>query len=183
MTSKLSEIGQDAYLDMTPLRGQTIDLRWRFVTYDIDEEELINFDERDGWYIDDLELLDIKFYEVEASISADNAETVTDGLKEIVIESDGTIVNTKDLEIPGVSLSLNPNPTKDQVTVQVSSDRVMQAQLTMLSIEGQELSRQQVSLYENQNYINLNLESLPGGIYLIQLRNDDKVITKKLVVE
>ncbi len=172
----------DSYIDLSEYQGQTIDVRFRFATYDIDENAVTTFLPTDGWYIDDLELMDLKTYEVEATISADNADLVTDGVKEIVMDSDGVEdgTSTEDLSIAGVEVNLNPNPASDHVTVNIKSDRLIPVQLQVLTIDGRILHNNNVEIRKGANFVNLDLSTYDSGLYLVQLRSEDKVTTKKL---
>lgn len=176
---------QDSYIDLTALQGENFDIRFRFATYDIDEEDILDNELDDGWYIDDLELMDIKTYELEAVISADNAEEVSDGLKEIIIDSDGIPdgTNTEDLLLEGVILEVAPNPASESVTLDIMSNRNLDAKLSLLSIDGRVLDSQTLNLYQNRNFVNLDVSEYSAGFYLIQLRSGDKLITHKLIIE
>lgn len=175
----------DSYIDLSSLKGETIDLRFRFATYDIDPESVLVTEIDDGWFVDDVELMDIKTYNLEAVISADNAEDVSDGGKEVIIDTDGIAdgTNTDDLRLQGVAVELAPNPAAENVTVKITSDRTLDAQLSLMSVDGRTLNAEPVSLHENSNYINLDVSNFASGFYLLQLRSGDKLITNKLIIE
>lgn len=178
---------RDAYIELDTFLVQNvnkIDVRFRFATYDIDPDDFITFDSDNGWFVDDLELMDIKTYVAEASISADNAETITDGKDEIVIDSDGIEdgTGTEDL-IEGVTVAMAPNPASDNVTVKISSDRNLTLNVSLVSIDGRQLKNETTNIYENDNYINMDVSGFASGFYLLQLRSGNKMITKKLIIE
>ncbi len=175
----------DSYIALDSIQSNNFDIRFRFATYDIDPENTLDNELVDGWYIDDLELMDIKSYELEAIISADNADPVTDGEKEIIIDSDGIPdgTNTEDLLLEGVILEVAPNPASESVTLDIMSNRNLDAKLSLLSLEGRILDAQSLNLFQNRNLVNLDVSDYAAGFYLIQLRSGDKLITHKLIIE
>jgi len=113
------------------------------------------------------------------------ADPVTDGIKEVVIDSDGIPdgTNTSDLLLEGVQVELAPNPAAQNVTIKIVSDRNLKAQLNLLSLEGRVLSTESISIRENGNFVNLDISEFSAGFYLLQLRSGDKLITHKLIIE
>ena len=89
----------------------------------------------------------------------------------------------KNLVEPGtakIELKVFPNPTKSQkVTIQMPSDEISEIQL--MSIVGKEVIQKKlesgIHLYE------LNLQGIPDGVYLIQVKTpENKAVVKKLLI-
>ncbi len=182
--SGLSELGdfQPVYLDLSSLTGETISVRFRFGTQDIDPAETLTFARDRGWYIDDLELLDTKSYETEACIMADNAETACTGIFETLINS-RNMVATEDLTIEGVELSLYPNPAGDYTQLRVLADEAFRGAVNIYSLDGRQVLNNIIDIHQSENIIPLNTTGYAPGFYILQLTSGDKFITKKLIIE
>ncbi len=170
------------YIDFTDI-NEPIDLRFRFTTYDINDEMDVIFDVDEGWFIDDFEVMDLRTYEVEATISADNADPISDGVREVIIDSNRRTVSTNDIELEGIELQLIPNPASDNVTVMINSDRNLDLNISLVSIEGRAVYNDVARVFENQNFMDLDISDLAGGFYLLQISSEGKVITEKLIIE
>ena len=161
---------------------ENISLRFRFSTYDFDETIDVTFESDNGWFVDDFELMDLETYLVEASISGDNAETVTDGVREIIIDSDRVPTSTEDL-LEGVDVTLTPNPADDNLTLTLNSDRTIDANISIVSLDGRVMGNKPTTLFQDQNIINLDVSQYAAGFYILQIASEGRIITKKLVIE
>ncbi len=176
---------QAGYLNFEDMVGQEFDLRFRFSTHDPDPNTEIIFEPDNGWFIDDFEVMDLKTYNVETTISADNADEISSGQDEIIIDSDrmpdGT--STDDILLEGVQVELIPNPASDNVTVKINSDRNLDLNISLLSIDGREVYSGVQQVSQNQNIMDLDLSNYAGGFYMLQINSEGKVITEKLIIE
>jgi uncharacterized repeat protein (TIGR03803 family) len=82
-----------------------------------------------------------------------------------------------------VRLSVAPNPTSGKVSVGYRMQDAGYGILTIMDLRGKELM-ELVKEHEipGEHQIDLNLENLPAGVYLIRLIMGNKSVTKKLVV-
>lgn len=174
----------DSYIDLTDEKGQNLDIRFVFGTYDInnDGEETIFFGDDDGWFIDDFELMDLKTYKTVATISADNADTQTTEVIETIIDSDG-MVGVEDLETLGMSIELFPNPADDLATIRIISENKMYARIELSTIEGKTMMNKSIEILDSNNLYNLDLAQYDTGVYLVQVISGDRITTKKLIIE
>ncbi len=176
---------QAGYLNFSDMVGQDFSIRFRFSTHDFNTAVDTPFDQDNGWFIDDFEVMDLKSYFVQASISADNADEITDGEREIIIDSDrmpdGT--STDDILLDGVDVELIPNPASDNVTVRINSDRNLDLNISLVSIEGREVYRDAQQITQNQNIMDLDISNFASGFYMLQINSEGKVITEKLIIE
>lgn len=72
-------------------------------------------------------------------------------------------------------ITVYPNPAEKMVRIQSSDERIKQVKL--YSIAGQELLSQVV----HTSFADVNVESLPAGLYLLQVSVGDRFVTTKLV--
>lgn len=73
-----------------------------------------------------------------------------------------------------LQVSMYPNPTTNQVSIAGLQSK---ANVAILSVTGQKIME---TLYENDSPLHLDLNA---GVYLVQIREGDKSVTKKLVVQ
>jgi hypothetical protein len=137
------------YIDLTPYAGQTIALRFR-LTAD-------QFQELDGFYVDDLE------------ISYSEPGFV---LTNQLAGSDFRL-------LPG-----RPNPASDRTVIQWENpdNKVQKAELVMVNAFGRVVHRQAVELTQ-QSQLAVNTASWPVGVYTYYLQSEDGTTpTQKLTI-
>jgi photosystem II stability/assembly factor-like uncharacterized protein len=74
-------------------------------------------------------------------------------------------------------ISIFPNPTTGKLTINGKGIR----QISILNIQGQLVK--QISVYKNQDNINLDISKNASGVYFIKLVTDKDIITKKIIME
>ncbi len=176
-----------AYIDLSDYVGQTIWVRWNFGA---DDTELLqttpNIDgtnvlEDVGWFIDDLELLDLKKYETNACVTSnETGDVCTETFTTIVDASLPSKV--QDLSKEGYTMILAPNPADDRVEIQIGSLVNERAQLELKTVDGKILSRQSVDVSDLGTNVNLDLSGISSGLYFVTLQSGNKVLTKKLMI-
>ena len=176
-----------AYIDMSAYQGQSVWIRWRFASDDsaalmtpanIDATSPLFFP---GWYIDDLELLDLKEYESKACVSSDQtAEACSADFKTIV---DAALPSRiEDLAEEGYTMQLVPNPADDYVSVEIGSILSERALLELKTVDGRVITSNLVDVTKEGLNVNLDLNGITSGLYFVTLQSRDKVLTKKLMI-
>ena len=80
-------------------------------------------------------------------------------------------------------LHLFPNPTDGAVTLALNSPAGQQAQIRLLDLTGKSVRSFGVQqLAAGQNTMQLQLNELPTGIYLLQVQLENKTMMERLVV-
>lgn len=88
-----------------------------------------------------------------------------------------SIVTSLDPKTPTSAwINVYPNPS-DQDIVNISFDEVEKVELVVLSVTGIEILRQS---FESDLY-QLKTNSLPTGSYILQIRYNDSIVTRKIV--
>ena len=104
--------------------------------------------------------------------------------------ADGKTVFTKQQLTPGVSVpelspinssSVYPNPTNTSVNVLFDVNSDVQAQLTLLTIDGSAVLFRTVDGFSGLNTTELDLSGLNSGIYFLQIRAEGYQATFKVV--
>lgn len=90
-------------------------------------------------------------------------------------------VNTPDIAQPDAVMQIYPNPVANTAVITLPHSTITGAQgvLRLYSLNGQEKMRLQPA----QNTVQLNLNHLPAGIYLLQFTNQHQHFTTRLIKE
>jgi len=84
--------------------------------------------------------------------------------------------------ISGVStVRAFPNPTSDQMTLEITSNESVESQMTIMNLAGQQFQSRQINLVSGVNTITVDLNNFNNGIYFLQLATAKGMITRKIV--
>ena len=86
-------------------------------------------------------------------------------------------IKTKDTFSENITINIYPNPTTDELNVQIADSQDNVSNILIYSIDAKIL--QQTQFYGNST--SLNVQQLPQGIYLLQLKNGAKKTTKRFI--
>jgi len=81
-----------------------------------------------------------------------------------------------------LDLQLFPNPTSDELNLEWESQQDRIYELSIYNSLGQLQKYQQMPTHTGPNKTTLSVTAFPVGVYMLQLRNEDKVITKEFVI-
>ena len=92
-------------------------------------------------------------------------------------------MSTKVEEIPGEEKDIRvfPNPVKDQLNI-VFNEPAQKAEISLVNIQGQVLTRQQLSAVYTGMEIQLHVGHMPRGAYFLRLLADDKQTVYRIVL-
>ncbi len=71
-----------------------------------------------------------------------------------------------------LTISIYPNPAKDNLQVEINSDKKAALQLQVLSTDGKVLLSKSVITNEGSSLQNINISTLPKGSYLLKVKSD-----------
>ena len=152
-------------LDLSDFSGQTISIRFRFVSDAAAGGE--------GWYIDDVQLDDGVVIQNFLHASFDGRENRTSCLTLVAgegIPGAGLTRSTIDL------ISVYPNPADNELIIKGTTGVVLNLQV--LDQNGRIVLQESFS-----TYLSINTESLADGVYTVKLVSDDAVLCKKVVIQ
>ncbi len=96
----------------------------------------------------------------------------------------GTVTATLDPRLTGLALSIFPNPSRGQVTVQLNQKPGADYKLRLSNIIGQEVRAIALKPELTPEGLPVDLSDLHAGMYFYSLLVDGKVIsTKRLVLQ
>jgi len=107
-----------------------------------------------------------------------------------VVDSEGYEVQSSAIELerrPGSTrelfISLYPNPAREEVTVYWRTDAVEPMHLTVYNTLGREMLQQMLEAPATEGNVGISLQGLTAGLYLVELRQGDRLVTGRLVIE
>ncbi len=163
-------------------RSQSVDLHWTTATqFNVEKLEIErSVDNRNFEVIHTLNNIensakDINYYYEDTRMG--NAKTVYYRIKSIDLDGSYEYSEVESIDIlgKGLQLTLFPNPVKDRLSIDVSSDGV----LNILNINGRVVKTYNINEGLNQ----IGVDDLPNGIYLLKMIDDSfQTISKRLII-
>lgn len=110
-----------------------------------------------------------------------NALNKSDSLQ-ITFSYNGAIVGIKENQKTLSSLTLFPNPANDNAVLKISSNKEQNTQLSIYTVMGSLVDKQNITLNSGENDIKLNVKNYPSGAYFVTINDGNATVTKRLVV-
>jgi hypothetical protein len=79
------------------------------------------------------------------------------------------------------SLSIAPNPTKDQILVDFNDANTKSLNINMVNLAGQVIYSEIINNFNGKFKQNISLGNFASGVYFIQMVTDSRVITRKVI--
>lgn len=164
------------YADMSDYIGEEVYIRYRFGNSAGGSVAV-------GWFVDDIEVMDMINYTSEACVTSAQGDNVCDSPvgRGTVIESQ---VMTSTFEPVGENLTVAvyPNPASDFVNVHMNTTEATDVQITLYSVDGRLLQSQDIKAIGEMN-VPMNVSNLAEGFYFLHINADGNVYTEKLVID
>lgn len=165
-----------SYFDLSAYSGQTIRFRFRFGT------NAGNIVPNGYWTVDEIDVIDMLNYDTEACISSNNGDLACSRAPERgVIVNIGTGTSANEPGSNSFELAIQPNPARDMAYLSVGQDLRGDVQVSLFSADGrlvQSINTQ--NLLEGQ-YMPIDVQNLPSGMYLVRVDNAAGSSVKKLM--
>jgi len=167
------------YLDLRPFQDAgDIIFRFRFGSDDN------NPDSYAGWFIDDIEILDLLSYNGEACANSSEGDQAC-----ATAPAGGTIVETgqlntavENLEENGLVFKVFPNPAGDYLNVSLSDENSDEGVVTLFNMNGQQLLNKEIAINNTTQLVPFNVSQLAKGFYFVEVRTAAGVAMKKVVL-
>jgi uncharacterized repeat protein (TIGR01451 family) len=161
------------YVDLSEWKGQQVKIRYRFGT---DAQN-----GGDGWYIDDVEIMDAVMYNSTACFTSDESDMLC-----AEAPGRGTIV---DSELPTSTdgtpaphdVVVLPNPAADALQVFFSTPNGGRGAIRVFDLTGHLVRNEALSLTEGSNQHTISLDGLPAGMYLVRVETPTGGQTRKFI--
>jgi hypothetical protein len=82
-----------------------------------------------------------------------------------------------------LSFDVFPNPTKGMFNLSIEGADKQTYKLEIVNIQGQRILVKELDVNQGTYNDKMDLSTLPKGIYMIHLRNDNYISTKKLIIQ
>lgn len=163
-------------LDLSDYSGQEVLVRWRFKS---DGSYGVT-----GWWIDNIEQLDLFNYDGEACLTTAEGDNVCARVPNAgVVVGPGLDTSTEDPVLGETKLMVFPNPADDHFQLVIQSERAGPLRLELLSIDGRSLSRQNVQLIPGGQQARFDTEGFPAGVYLLRAAGVNELQTLKVTIK
>ena len=112
-------------------------------------------------------------------------DTIINGLEDsiqqvtITIQDDDNPVTTG-IESSSIIEKVYPNPTKNNLTI-VLKENIEIRKIEFLNYSGKIIQPNKVSRKNNQ--VNINVDNLEKGLYILNLSSDKQIYTVKIIIE
>ncbi len=172
----------DSWIDLSAFKGQTISIRFRFGTNagtgNTPNDE--TFAPGSGWFIDDLDLIDLVQAETQACVSTTTDQDCTPFFTSIL---DSEVVSSTNFNsFEGVDVQVFPNPANDYFTVNINADHTFDAELSLWSMDGRMVHQQDIKVQSSDMRITTSTNHLEAGFYIVHLKSGSEIYTHKLMI-
>ena len=164
------------YVDLHELVNQQINLQFRFGSNDSRNAT--------GWFIDDLEIMDMFNYNSEACVTADSLEVACAEASEkgTIVEPQLTIPNREENTIP-LKLELYPNPASDLVYCTINLPKANELLIKIVSLDGRLIKSFKQPATGNQMRLSISTADMTAGMYFIHIQSGAYLGREKLVIQ
>lgn len=172
------------YVDLSDYIGQPIYFRFRYGSDDDTAND--NPLKSEGWYLDDVEILDLFQYSTEACISSASGERAchTPDFRGTVVDPASLSTSTDDKKLlrdPVALAKIFPNPIGNELYLQFVNPETTDIVVRLFSSSGVLLESLVVQEARTGLRTRIDTESLPAGIYFVTLQSGKGMQTQKIV--
>ena len=171
-----------SYIDLRSFMGENVMIRFR---YGSPEETAESAPDYQGWFIDDVEFMDLLAYNSEVCLTTDQGDNACALANEggTLVEVGSALTSVENLEENGLSFQIFPNPAGDYVHVSLSTEQADEGTITLFNMNGQAITHKAISLQNTTQFIPFNVGELARGFYFVEVRTAAGVAMKKLILE
>ncbi|MBP7642417.1 MAG: M36 family metallopeptidase [Saprospiraceae bacterium] len=166
----------DTYIDLANYKNLDVKFKFRFAT---DTAVTV---QGGGWWIDDIELMDLKSTGSVACINDVSLDKEACTAEQITIINSDVALNNQDEALANFSVKLVPNPANGYVNLVVDSEEKMDAKVMIRSLDGKVIKSSKATIFAEINTINLDINELKPGMYIIELLGAKNRFSQKLIV-
>ncbi|MEN0005820.1 MAG: T9SS type A sorting domain-containing protein, partial [Bacteroidota bacterium] len=137
-----------------------------------------------GWYVDDIEIMDVFNYNGEACVTADqgNQACAIAGERGTIVESNG-VVNAEELAAQTMAVSVFPNPATDYLNVAISAPEFQEVNISLTTADGKVLSTMIENVGGDNHIVPINVGQLAAGFYFVRVQTEKETIVEKIIIE
>lgn len=172
---------QTTYIDLNDYKGEQIWWRYRFGTV---AETGANLADGVGWYVDDIEVMDMINYTGMATVTSDAGDVVTAMASERgTVVNVGMPTNTDDFIENTVEVNVFPNPAGDLLNVAITNVEANDITITIVNVDGREVLQHQLEKQSGDRIIPFNVAQLASGMYFVKVTTGNEIDIKKVMID
>lgn len=166
------------YFDLSSYTNESAGLRFRYGTNGGDGSLV---PDSPGWWLDDVEILDLFTYDTEVCATSSQGDRVCAKMPEggVIVNPVGTS-NTKSVAENALSMRVQPNPAHEVAFVSFPTTLKGDIRTSLLSTDGRLV---QQTRHANESTVRVWLHDVPAGIYWLRVEHASGVGIQKLVIE
>lgn len=163
------------YIDLNNYKNQNFKLQFRFGSDDQTAGT--------GWYIDDLEIMDVYNYNSQACIIFnDNQSVCAEAPSKGTIVESRKVVATKTIPLSSLEFSVAPNPATDHVLVRTHFPTSHDISGEITTVDGKLIQKFRWRSQERDHPYWINTEGLNTGMYWIHITSGQYAGTRKITI-
>ncbi|MCB0567406.1 MAG: M36 family metallopeptidase, partial [Phaeodactylibacter sp.] len=169
----------DTYIDLSPYQGEELLIRFRFGSNSSGAPNAFN----PGWYVDDIEFLDLVNYNGEACVSSlegDQACTRAPYLGTVV---ESAVVSASDGQDRQLAVKLFPNPARDVLNMMLELEAPAPISVKLIGMDGRHVRAYRVNANEGFRLLPLDVSGLASGFYVVKVSVGEAIWVGKVVKE
>ncbi|TNE57323.1 MAG: DUF11 domain-containing protein [Bacteroidetes bacterium] len=155
-----------SYFDLSEYIGENILFQFRFGTDD--NTNVPN----GGWYIDQVDIMDMLNYESEACVTSAEGDQACDSAPErgVIIDPD-SVVDTDEPVNNALGLQVQPNPVRDVLSLSFGEDASGPVRILLIGADGRLVAEHNTTNVHAGQVFPLNVQHLPAGMYVVRVEN------------
>ncbi len=173
-----------SYVDLSAFMGERVTIRFRFGSLRYVNENIPNKN-YDGWFIDDVEFMDLQRYQSEACATSAEGDNVCAmaAAGGTVVEVGGLNTSTQDLETLGLQFEVFPNPAGDYINISLRNEVTKEGLLSLYNMSGQTLLEQSITIDQSTQILPLNVTDVAAGFYFVKVQTNEGIAVRKIILE
>ena len=80
-----------------------------------------------------------------------------------------------------ISIQLSPNPTPSEMTINLDSKTAKNLGVTILDLSGRSVITEKWQIQVGENKRSINLGNLTQGVYMLQITDNQDIVSKKVI--
>ncbi|NBC06891.1 MAG: DUF11 domain-containing protein [Bacteroidetes bacterium] len=166
------------YVDLSQFAGETVNFRFRFAS----DLEAIPNSINPGWYVDDIEIMDMVNYDTEACVMSNQGDMACDRAPERGTIVDSATPNSVSDPLPTGAVEVFPNPASSLLNVALDLQASNAATIDLFSMDGRLMQSTRVDLNGTPQIVPFNVSQLPAGMYMVKVQAGSRTSVEKVVL-
>jgi len=166
------------FVDLSQFAGESMNFRFRYAS----DAEVIPNSIDPGWYVDDIEIMDMVNFDTEACVMSGQGDMACDRAPERGTIVDSATPNSVSEPLPSGAVKVFPNPASSLLNVALDLKASNVATINLFSIDGRLMQSTRVDLNGTPQIVPFNVSQLPAGMYMVKVQAGSRTSVEKVVL-